>query len=166
MGLFPFYSHCRDLRSFTRKICLSTSHSLAPSRTQSSRPTANQARPNPLFYENGVEFAQLENGAPYSTLASEVPLGRIWALVDSDREFHEPASVFQEGSFFVIFKRLLSVPCTASGPGGFDTRCSIRNYGSLQRCFRCKSAYSWGFAMLTFLWPLTRWTGREWEGVM
>ena len=69
-------------------------------------PTALQTKPNQalLFYEKGVqEFTQLQRAPPYHTLASENdPLGRIWALVDSNQELHKPASIFQMGPFFVI----------------------------------------------------------------
>ena len=49
------------------------------------------------------EFSQPDDGAPYNALApKDDSLDRIWALVDSNRKLHEPASVFQEGPFFII----------------------------------------------------------------
>jgi hypothetical protein len=71
-------------------------------------PTALQVGPDRaiLFYRGGVKgFSQLRNGAVYSSLRSECdgwPMRRIWALVDSNREFPEPTSLFQTGPFFVV----------------------------------------------------------------
>ncbi|KAF9648091.1 hypothetical protein BDM02DRAFT_3187371 [Thelephora ganbajun] len=69
-------------------------------------PTALQIRPNHalLFCRGGVkEFSRLENRSVYHPLKSEHgPPGRIWVLVDSNRELHEPAPAFQEGFFFVV----------------------------------------------------------------
>ncbi|KAF9645188.1 hypothetical protein BDM02DRAFT_3120617, partial [Thelephora ganbajun] len=68
-------------------------------------PTALQIEPNcaQLFYQEGVkEFTHLEDGPRYTPLESKCDLpGRIWALVDSNRQLVEPAPVFQQGPFFV-----------------------------------------------------------------
>lgn len=56
-----------------------------------------------LFHEGGVkEFKQLGTYT-YNKLASEVgPLGRIWALVDSNDDLIKPSSLFKDGPFFVV----------------------------------------------------------------
>ena len=49
------------------------------------------------------EFTQLHNMSPYSSLwGDDGHLGRIWALVDSNRDVQEPASIFRRGPFFVV----------------------------------------------------------------
>ena len=69
-------------------------------------PTALQIDPDCalLFYQVGVkEFVQLSNGYVYAPLKpQDSPLGRIWALIDSNRGLHEPPAVFKEGPFFVV----------------------------------------------------------------
>ncbi|KAF9645194.1 hypothetical protein BDM02DRAFT_681763 [Thelephora ganbajun] len=69
-------------------------------------PTALQIEPNcaQLFYQGGVkEFTHLEDGPRYTPLESKCGLpGRIWALVDSNRQLVEPAPVFQQGPSFVV----------------------------------------------------------------
>lgn len=67
-------------------------------------PTALQTKPNCalLFYEHGVkEFTEIRASC-YNQLASGDLLGRIWALVGSNQELHEPTSIFRKGPFFVI----------------------------------------------------------------
>ena len=69
-------------------------------------PTALQIESNRaiLFYDGGVvEFADLKHGSNYTRLAPKgKPLGRIWALVDSNKEFLVPAPIFTNGPFFVV----------------------------------------------------------------
>ena len=49
------------------------------------------------------EFSQPDDGAPYNALApKDDSLDRIWALVDSNRKLHEPASDFPDDPVFVI----------------------------------------------------------------
>ena len=68
-------------------------------------PTVLQIRPSYalLFHEGGVkEFEELE-AYDYNELASEVgPLGSIWALMDSNDDLVEPASLFKNDPFFVV----------------------------------------------------------------
>ena len=57
-----------------------------------------------LFHEGGVkDFAQIDGRLTYAELESGMaPLGRIWALVDSNDGIHAPAPMFRDGQFFVV----------------------------------------------------------------
>ncbi|KAF9648100.1 hypothetical protein BDM02DRAFT_2349856 [Thelephora ganbajun] len=97
--------------AFTGSQDLSPGKSVIPLRILLRRlalklPIALQIRPNHalVFYRGGVkEFSRLENRSVYHPLSSEHgPPGRIWVLVDSNRELHEPAPAFQGGFFFVV----------------------------------------------------------------
>ena len=50
------------------------------------------------------EFGRLDEGGPYTPLAPKEHglLGRIWALVASNWDLHEPAPAFRKGPFFVV----------------------------------------------------------------
>jgi len=57
-----------------------------------------------LFYQNGVKELVLPGFGPaYASLMSwDLPLARIWALVDTNRHLHEPAPALTDGPFFVV----------------------------------------------------------------
>ena len=71
-------------------------------------PTAVQINPDRalLLYGGGVKKFLLPNDGPaYNPLRPEPAnksIGRIWALVDSNKQLLEPAGLFQVGPFFVV----------------------------------------------------------------
>jgi len=81
-------------------------------------PTALQFKPffALLFHEGGVKVFQQLGAYDYNELASEIgPLGRIWALVDSNDDLIKPASLFKDGPSSSSWPRPL-VPYPTIGP--------------------------------------------------
>ena len=69
-------------------------------------PTVLQVRENYaiLFHESGTSrFQLLDDSAPYLSLGSDDPSGRIWVLADQNKDLVDPSPAFRSGvPFFVV----------------------------------------------------------------